>query len=339
VKGDERLKVIQYGIGPIGSAIVKLLVRKKKFQIVGAIDIDKAKVGKDLGEVVGLPRSLGVRVSDNPAKVFREAKANLVVHSTSSFIPSVKSQLEQITKAKLDIVSTCEELSYPFRKYPKESKALDRLAKKHKTTMLGTGVNPGFLMDTLVLASSGVCQDIDSIIARRIQDASTRRLPFQKKIGAGLTPNEFDENVASGKFGHIGLPESAAMIAEKLGWRLKEIHQKIEPILAQNEVASEYITVKPGQVRGLSQTADAIDMNGREIVKFEFQASLKPPEAFDQILINGSPPVDLIIRGGVHGDLATAAVVVNMIPKVAAAKPGLVTMADLPIPSAVEAVQ
>jgi len=339
VKGDERLKVIQYGIGPIGSAIVKLLVRKKKFQIVGAIDIDKAKVGKDLGEVVGLPRSLGVRVSDNPAKVFREAKANLVVHSTSSFIPSVKSQLEQITKAKLDIVSTCEELSYPFRKYPKESKALDRLAKKHKTTMLGTGVNPGFLMDTLVLASSGVCQDIDSIIARRIQDASTRRLPFQKKIGAGLTPNEFDENVASGKFGHIGLPESAAMIAEKLGWRLKEIHQKIEPILAQNEVASEYITVKPGQVRGLSQTADAIDMNGREIVKFEFQASLKPPEAFDQILINGLPPVDLIIRGGVHGDLATAAVVVNMIPKVAAAKPGLVTMADLPIPSAVEAVQ
>ena len=339
MKGDERLKVIQYGIGPIGSAIVKLLVRKKKFQIVGAIDIDKAKVGKDLGEVVGLPRSLGVRVSDNPAKVFREAKANLVVHSTSSFIPSVKSQLEQITKAKLDIVSTCEELSYPFRKYPKESKALDRLAKKHKTTMLGTGVNPGFLMDTLVLASSGVCQDIDSIIARRIQDASTRRLPFQKKIGAGLTPNEFDENVASGKFGHIGLPESAAMIAEKLGWRLKEIHQKIEPILAQNEVASEYITVKPGQVRGLSQTAEAIDLNGREIVKFEFQASLKPPEAFDQILINGLPPVDLIIRGGVHGDLATAAVVVNMIPKVAAAKPGLVTMADLPIPSAVEAVQ
>jgi 4-hydroxy-tetrahydrodipicolinate reductase len=333
------LKVIQFGIGPIGSAIVKLLVRKKKFRIVGAIDIDKAKVGKDLGEVVGLPGSLGVKVSDNPAKVFREAKADLVVHSTSSFISSVKGQLEQITKAKLDIVSTCEELSYPFRKYPKESRALDRLAKKYKTTMLGTGVNPGFLMDTLVLASSGVCQDIDSIIARRIQDAGSRRLPFQKKIGVGLTPNEFNENVASGKFGHIGLPESAAMVAEKLGWRLKEIHQKIEPIIAQNEVASEYITVKPGQVRGLSQTADAIDPNGREIVKFEFQASLKPPEAFDQVLINGSPPVDLMIRGGVHGDLATAAVVVNMIPKVAAAKPGLVTMADLPIPSAVGAVR
>lgn len=155
-----------------------------------------------------------------------------------------------------------------------------------------------------------------------------------------MTPNEFNENVASGKFGHIGLPESVAMVAENLGWRLKEIHQKIEPIIAQNEVASEYITVKPGQVRGLSQTADAIDLNGREIVKFEFQASLKPPEAFDQVLINGSPPVDLMTgRGGVHGDLATAAVVVNMIPKVAAAKPGLVTMADLPIPSAVEAVQ
>lgn len=339
MKGDTGLKIIQFGIGPIGSAIVKLLVRKKGFQIVGAIDIDKAKVGRDLGEVAGLQRSLGLKVSDNPTKVFREAKADLVVHSTSSFIPAVKSQLEQITKAKLDIVSTCEELSYPFKKYPKESRALDRLAKKYKTTMLGTGVNPGFLMDTLVLTSSGVCQDIDSIIARRIQDASNRRLPFQKKIGAGLSPDEFNENVATGKFGHIGLPESAAMVAEKLGWQLKDIQQKIEPIIADNEVSSEYITVRPGQVRGLSQVASAIDLNGREVVKFEFQASLRPPEAFDQVVIKGSPPVDLVIRGGVHGDLATAAVVVNMITKVAAANPGLVTMADLPIPSAVGAVQ
>jgi hypothetical protein len=338
-KGVEFLRIIQFGIGPIGSAIVKLLSRKKKFEIVGAIDIDKAKVGRDLGEVAGLQHSFGVKVSDNPAKVFREGKADLVVHSTSSFIPAVKAQLTQITRAKLDIVSTCEELSYPFRKYPKESRALDRVAKKYRTTILGTGVNPGFLMDTLVLTSTGVCQDIDSIIIRRIQDASNRRFPFQKKIGAGLTPEEFKENVASGKFGHIGLPESAAMVAEKLGWRLRDIQQNIEPIIADSEVSSQYITVRPQQVKGLSQTASAIDTSGREVLKFEFQASLKPPEAFDQVVIKGSPPVDLIIKSGVHGDLATAAVVVNMIPKVAAAKSGLVTMADLPIPSAVEAVQ
>jgi len=332
------LKVIQYGIGPIGSAIVKLLVKKKSFQIVGAVDIDKAKVGKDLGEVAGLGRNLGVPVSDKPVKVFREAKADLVLLATSSFLPAIKAQLEQITRAKLDIVSTCEELAYPFRKYPKESRALDRLAKKYKTTMLGTGVNPGFLMDTLVLISSGVCQEIESIIARRIQDASTRRIPFQQKIGAGLTPDEFNRNVATGKFGHIGLPESATMIADRLGWRLKEIRQSIEPIIADSEVSSDYVTVKQGQVRGLSQNASAISESGREVLKFEFQASLKPPDAFDQVVINGSPPVDLIIKGGVQGDLATAAVIANMIPKVAAAKPGLLTMADLPIPSAVDAV-
>ncbi|GEM_PF-1729070 len=120
---------------------------------------------------------------------------------------------------------------------------------------------------------------------------------------------------------------------------MKDIQQKIEPIIADNEVSSECITVRPGQVRGLSQVASAIDLNGREVVKFEFQASLRPPEAFDQVVIKGSPPVDLVIRGGVHGDLATAAVVANMITKVAAANPGLVTMADLPIPSAVGAVQ
>ncbi|HXX73239.1 MAG TPA: hypothetical protein VEI80_06040 [Candidatus Acidoferrales bacterium] len=332
------MKVIQYGMGPIGSAIVKLLVKKKSFQLVGAIDIDKAKVGRDVGEIAGLQRSLGVKVSDKPLSVFREARADLVVLATSSFLPTIKSQLEQITKAKLDIVSTCEELAYPFRKYPRESRALDRLAKKYKTTMLGTGVNPGFVMDTLVLTSSGVCQDIESVIARRIQDASNRRIPFQKKIGAGLTPDEFNENVASGKFGHIGLPESAAMIAETLGWRLKDIQQKIEPMIAENEVTSDYITVKPGQVKGLSQTASAIDDDDREVVKFEFQASLKPPEAYDQVIINGSPPVDLVIKGGVQGDLATAAIIVNMIPKVAAANPGLLSMADLPIPSAVDAV-
>ena len=338
-RGDECLKVVQYGIGPIGSAIVKLLVKKKSFQIVGAIDIDKTKVGRDVGDVAGLQRKLGVKVSDNSSKVFRETKADLVVLSTSSFLPAVKRQLEQITRAKLDIVSTCEELAYPFRKYPRESRALDRLAKKYKTTMLGTGVNPGFLMDTLVLTCSGVCQDVDSVVARRIQDASNRRVPFQQKIGAGLTPDEFNKNVASGKFGHIGLPESAAMIAEKLGWRLKDIQQKIEPIIADVEVSSDYITVKPGQVTGLSQAASAIDDSGREVVKFDFQASLKPPQAFDQVVINGSPPVDLIIKGGVQGDLATAAVIVNMIPKVAAAKSGLLTMAELPIPSAVDAVK
>ena len=210
------MKVVQYGIGPIGSAIVKLLVKKKSFQIVGAIDSDKTKVGRDVGEVAGLQRNLGVKVSDNPSKVFRETKPELVVLSTSSFLPTIKNQLEQITKAKLDIVSTCEELAYPFRKYPRESRALDRLARKYKTTMLGTGVNPGFLMDTLVLTSTAVCQDIESVIARRIQDASNRRILFQQKIGAGLTPDEFNKNVATGKFGHIGLPESAAMIAENL---------------------------------------------------------------------------------------------------------------------------
>jgi 4-hydroxy-tetrahydrodipicolinate reductase len=311
---------------------------KKSFRVVGAIDIDKAKVGRDLGEVAGLGRNVGIKVSDNPSKVFRDTKAELVVLSTSSFLPTIKGQLEQITKDKLDIVSTCEELAYPFRKYPKESRALDKLAKKYKTTMLGTGVNPGFLMDTLVLTSSGVCQHVDSIIARRIQDASNRRIPFQQKIGVGLTPDEFNRNVASGKFGHIGLLESAAMVAETLGWRLKDIRQKVEPIIADGQVSSDYITVKLGEVKGLSQTASAINDNGREVVKFEFQASLKPAEAFDQVVINGSPAVDLVIRGGVQGDLATAAIIANMIPKVAAAKPGLVTMADLPIPSAIDAV-
>lgn len=181
------VKVVLYGVGAVGSLIAKFLLEKKGVEIVGAVDIAKDKVGKDLGEVLGLERKLGVKVSNDVDAVLAKTKADIAIHTTSSFLKDTYSQIASIVKNGVKVISTCEELSYPYSTEPELAKKLDTLAKKHNVTVLGTGINPGFLMDTLVITLSAVCEKIDKIEATRVMNAATRRLPFQKKIGAGLT--------------------------------------------------------------------------------------------------------------------------------------------------------
>jgi 4-hydroxy-tetrahydrodipicolinate reductase len=325
-------KIVQCGVGPIGATLVKYALRKEGIKIVGAIDIDKNKVGKDLGEFT-LGKNLGLPITDDADRLLARAKPDLVLHSTGSYLKDVKSQLVEIIDAGADLISTCEELAYPFLKHPDISKELDERARKNGVTVLGTGVNPGFVMDSLVITSTGVCQEVKKIRSNRIQDASVRRLPFQKKIGAGLAPDEFKAKVAEGTIKHVGFAESIAMIASALGWRLDRIDEQVEPKIAEKAVASDYIKVEPGQVAGVNQTGWGIK-GGEQVITLNLQAYLGCPEPREEIVIEGQPPIDLTIKGGVHGDLATAAVVVNCIPRVIGAQPGLVTMKDLPLPSA-----
>lgn len=325
------VRAVQYGVGPIGAELVKYCLKKRGIEFVGAADIDPNKIGKDLGEAAGVEK-IGVPITNDSKKLLTKTKPDIVLHSTGSYLEAVKSQLLEIMKSGADIVSTCEELSYPFLKSPAIAKELDRAARRNKVTLLGTGVNPGFVMDTLVLTSTGVCQEVKSIKVRRIQDASYRRLPFQKKIGAGLTPDEFRAKVAEGTIKHVGFPESIAMIASGLGWKLDKIEERIEPKLAEKSVASQYLKVEAGQVAGVDQTASGI-VNGEDAIALNLQAYLGCPDPRESIIIDGRPPIDLTIKGGVHGDLATAAVVVNSIPRVLTSDPGLKTMKDLPVPS------
>jgi 4-hydroxy-tetrahydrodipicolinate reductase len=326
------IKVVHYGIGPIGIGLVKYVLQKEGVKIVGAIDIDKSKVGRDIGELA-VGKSIGVKITDDAQALLRRAKPDIVIHSTGSYLQNVKSQLFQIIDAKADLVSTCEELSYPFLKHPDIAKALDRRARKKEVTVLGTGVNPGFVMDTLAITATGVCQDVKKISAFRIQDASIRRLPFQKKIGAGLSLDEFKAKVAEGTIKHVGFAESIAMIASAMGWRLDRIEESVEPKVAETPVASEHIKVKTGQVAGVNQTAWGV-VNNEKVITLNLQAYLGCPDPRELIIVEGNPPIELTIKGGVHGDIATSAVVVNCIPRVINAQPGLTTMKDLPVPSA-----
>jgi hypothetical protein len=326
----EKIRAVQYGCGPIGCSVAKLASQRRDIELVGAIDIDKNKVGKDLGEVIGLDKPLGVAISDDVNAILSQTKPDIVLHTTSSWLKKVNEQLAGVIKAGINIVSTTEELSFPWRKEPGLSTELDKLAKANKVTVLATGINPGFVMDTWPLVMTAVCQEVKQVKVARIQDASPRRLPFQKKIGAGCTLEEFQKLVDAGTLRHVGLAESIAMIAAGLGWELDDIRDEIKPIVAENEVRSQYLTVKPGQAAGVKQIGRGLK-GGKELITMDFQAYLGAKESYDAVYITGTPNMEVVIKGGTHGDIATAAMVVNTARRVIEAPPGLLTMKDLPI--------
>ena len=327
----KKIRVVTFGLGPVGCGIANLAARKKEVAIVGAVDL--RNVGKDLGEIANLGRRVGIRISDDAAAVLKRAKPEVVLHATGSSLPAVYPRLEMIIKAGASIVSTCEELSYPFRKHPKLAAALDKMAKKHGVAVMSTGVNPGFLMDAWPLAMTAVCQDVKKVRSVRIQDASPRRLPFQKKIGAGKSISDFKKLVKSGEIRHVGLPESIAMIAAGLGWKLDKITEAIGPVVAAKPVKSRFLSVKAGQAAGVKQIGRGFS-RGKEVITHEFQAYLGAKESFDAVYISGAPNMEVVIKGGTHGDIATASMVVNAIPRILKAPPGLITMKDIPILSA-----
>lgn len=320
-----KVRVICFGLGPIGSGIARVVAARPDFEIVGAVDIDPAKVGQDVGKVIDLSE-LRVKVSDKAKQVLNKP-AEIVIHSTSSSLESVESQLEEIIRARHNIVSTCEELSEPWKR-SKIAKRIDALAKKNKVTVLGTGINPGFMMDTLPILLTGVCQQVRSIRVSRVVDASKRRQPLQKKIGTCMTVEEFRAK-AGKEIRHVGLAESVSLIARALRWKLDKIEETIEPVIAKQSVKTQFFHVEPGYVAGVEQFGYGIK-GGQHVIELHLRMSVDAGESVDQVWIDGTPPIHSMIRG-VHGDLSTAAVAANSIRRVVAAPPGLVTMADLPI--------
>ena len=262
--------------------------------------------------------------------VLKKTSPDAVLHATGSNLKNIFPQLENIIKHGVNIVSTNEELSYPYRRQPALAAEIDKLARSNQVTVLGTGVNPGFVMDAWPLFMTGVCQNVTRVKAVRIQDASSRRIPFQKKIGAGRSPAEFNKLVEAGTLRHVGLPESIAMIAAGLGWEMDDITETIEPVMLDTEVSSDFVTVRPGQAAGVRQVGYGLK-GGEKAIIMDFQAYIGARESYDAVYITGTPDMEVVIKGGTHGDIATAAMAVNAVPRVVDAPPGLVTMKDLPI--------
>ena len=328
-----KVRAVIFGCGPIGCSVARYAAQRTDIELVGAIDIDESLAGRDLGEVAGVDGKLGVTVSADTDTVLSDTRPDVVFLTTSSFMVMVYPQIEKCVRAGANVISTCEELSFPYRKSPQLAAETDRVAKAHSVTVLATGVNPGFLMDAWPLFMTGVCQQVERIRAVRVQDASPRRGPFQKKIGAGRTLEEFETLVASGTLKHVGLPESIAMIADGLGWELDDITESIKPVIATRQVKTDFMTVEPGQAAGVRQVGRGLRA-GEELITLEFEAAVGGSESYDVVYITGTPNLEVVIKGGTHGDIATAAITVNCIHRVVEARPGLLTMKDLPVVTA-----
>jgi len=312
--------------------VARQLATRDGFRVVGAGDVDPAKVGRDVGEISGVGRPLRVKVNPDAAGTIKQARPDVVVLCTSSSLKSVMPQIEGVLKAKVPIVTTTEELCYPVRRNATIAKRIDAMARRAKVAVLSTGVNPGFAMDVLPIALTAACERVESVMVTRVQDARTRRLPFQQKIGVGLTREQFDREVGHGSIRHVGLAESITMIADALGWQLDRVTDEVTAKIADAAVASEFLAVDPGYVSGIVQ--DGIGYrHGTAVITLHIEAYLGAPDPYDSTVIEGNPKLRMRIPGGVPGDISTASIVVNSIPKVLAAPPGLQTMRSLPLPS------
>ncbi|MDE3077305.1 MAG: dihydrodipicolinate reductase, partial [Chloroflexota bacterium] len=322
--------VIHYGLGPIGIAVARLVAESSKLRSVGAADINPDLLGHDLSELVGTAERSGLMVQ-LPEQALRAEQAQAVALCTGSALERVLPQVLECIQAGLAVVSTCEELSYPWKQAPQLARQIDEAARRAHVAVLGTGVNPGFAMDYLPIVLSGAARRVDHVGVHRVQDAGVRRLPLQEKVGAGLDRPAFEQRVRAGTVRHVGLPESAYALAAAFGWSLSELRESIEPVLADRPTPSGLGEIQPGRVTGVRQMATGL-VNGREVISLILEMAVGLPDPRDEIALSGDPNLRLVIPGGLHGDVATAAIVVNAISRVVEAQPGLRVMADLPPP-------
>jgi 4-hydroxy-tetrahydrodipicolinate reductase len=323
--------VVQFGIGPIGQSCLKTILSKPDhLNLVGVIDIDPEKVGKDVGNIIGMDAPVGVTVSANAEAVLTETRPDVVVHTTSSFLGRMYDQLILCARHGASVVSSTEELSWPYDRHPEVALELDRVAKENGVTILGTGVNPGYAMDALALMATGVCNEVRSITINREVDAGLRRLPLQQKVGAGISEREFAQKKATGMFGHIGLVESIHMVAAGLGWNVDRIEEHLDPVISTKEVVTPFLTVHEGDVAGIHHHAYGYD--GDELLlTLDLKMFVGAENPRDAVTVDGDPPIDLVIQGGIFGDTATVATLINGIPQVFDAAPGLKTVKDVPL--------
>jgi hypothetical protein len=321
--------VLVVGLGPIGQAAARLVLETPGLSIAGAVD-PSLPPNQDLGTNLGLPKKLKIKVETDPAKALPKAKADVALLCTSSSLREVKPHLLALLNRGINVVSTCEELAFPSPENAAQFRELDRLAAKKKVTVLGTGVNPGYAMDALALFMTAPCAKVEKVSVMRVVDAGTRRLSLQRKIGAGLALPQFRRALTERTIRHVGLLESVHMIAAGLGWKLDNVDETTDAVTAPRDMDTEFLRVPAGAAAGIRQHARG--WRGKEIsISLDLQMYVGAENPRDQVVIDGTPRIDMTVAGGIPGDTATAALVVNTIPRVMTARAGIVTMKDLPL--------
>ena len=325
----EKTRVVQYGLGPIGRASAALAMKKPRLEMVSAIDIDPSLVGKDLGELLGCGET-GVRITDDASSALALARGGCAIHTTSSSVEAVAEQLTTAAACGVNVVSSTEELLYPLPRTRPVFERLDGAFRGAGVSLLGTGVNPGFVMDSLPSFISAVCHEVKKVRVLRVVNAAERRGPLQRKVGAGLTVEEFERLRRKGKLGHVGLLQSLRFLADSVGLLLDGAEESLEPVVAAREIVTEFVKVAAGKVAGIKNVGRGF-RGEEELVRLDLRMYVGAENPRDEIRIDGRPAMNLVIEGGTSGDLATGAMLVNAIPAVVAAEPGLKNMREVPL--------
>lgn len=330
---NSRFNVVQVGLGAIGRQVLTYLLQRENINVQAVIDINPDLINKKISEIIKPIKESELKVTADLEYVLKESPVDVVIILTSSSLEKIAPIVEIAAKMSCNVISICEELSYPFINNPKLSTELDDIAKENNISIVGTGINPGFLMDLLPIMITAPCQKVDKITVTRLMNSAKRRNPFQAKIGTGLSLEVFERKISEKEItGHVGLTESIQMITSALGIDIDEIKEFLpEAIIADKMVITSYCTVSKGDVCGLKSRA--IGRKGdNNLIELIFIAYAGDHDEYDSILIDGIPEIHQIIKGGIHGDLGTVAMVSNLIPIVYDAKPGLLTMKDIPVP-------
>ena len=323
----DKINILQVGVGPLGVKIAHYISERPKLKVLAAVDKDPRLIGQDLGLLTqGTPSN--VIVAGSLEEVEEMEEIDVAILSTVSDIERVSQQLIEILDYGLPVVSTCEELAYPWFRGSDWVQRIHEKALQKKVAIVATGVNPGFMMDALPTMMTGVCQGVEHVEVSRVQDAQYRRLPFQQKIGAGLELEEFESKKQTGALRHIGLTESMHFIAHSLQWKIDRTEEAIVPVVAETTINTKEMTIRKGQAMGVRQIGQAW-IGQEEKIKLVFEAAVGSNRSYDEITITGRPVIHSKIEGGVNGDIATSAIVLNAIPQILKSSPGLKTMADL----------
>ena len=335
----KNVKVIIWGMGAMGSGIAKMLMKKTGIDIVGAIDIG-AKVGKPIFEVLGETYEGKENISIGTVEdTIKEKAADIVIVCTDSFTSKVFDKIKLITENKMNIITTAEEMAYPKAQSPELAEKIDELAKANGVSVLGTGINPGLIMDTLVLVMSAACEDINYITSRRVNSLSPFGKAVMEEQGIGITVDEFAKGKEDGTLaGHVGFSESIMMISDALGLGIDEIEQDMDAIVTDVDRVAPHGSAKAGEVAGVSMKAFG-KKDGKTLIEMDHPQQIEPEQVGvqtgDYVIIDGNPKINMVGSPEVEGGIGTIAMCVNMIPQTINAAPGLVTMIDLPLPHAV----
>lgn len=337
----DNVKVVIWGFGAMGSGMARMLLKKKGVDIVGVCDLHPQRAGKSIFEILGVERGEKPEVIINPniEEVLTEKGCDICLCATDSFTKNAFPRLKLALEKKVNVISTAEEMSYPQAQNPELAAELDRIAKENGVTILGTGINPGLIMDLLVVCLTGCMTDVEHIEAKRVNSLSPFGPAVMEEQGVGITVDAFNKGVADGSLaGHVGFSESIRMIADAIGWNVEKFEQQMAPIVTSVDRKSPYGFAAAGDVAGVNMTGQGyvdgevkIDMIHPQQIEPEMEGTYTG----DYITIKGTPEVNMSIKPEVDGGLGTIAMCVNMIPHVINADAGLKTMIDLPVPRAI----